>query len=274
MAGRSAAQIRAHYEIEKGLASRLMNASKAERRSLYTELYDELFDRVPDHPQVLERDDPNIERQRMLGQARFLKSLLQPGETYLELGPGVCSLARHIANTAATVYAVDVSRVVSEGEPFPENLEFVLSDGTSVPVPADSVDLAFSNQLMEHLHPDDAREQLENVYRAVKPGGVYFCITPSRLSGPHDVSQHFDDVATGFHLKEYTYDELERLFREVGFQRFVAVVGYRGWGFRCPLGPLKALERAVATLPRSLRKAIGRFPPIRLALGVKLIAYK
>jgi predicted SAM-dependent methyltransferase len=39
-------------------------------------------------------------------------------------------------------------------------------------VRAESVDLAYSNQLMEHLHPDDASEQLANVYRALKPGGV------------------------------------------------------------------------------------------------------
>ena len=251
-----------------------MQADKAERRKLYTALYDELFQRVPDHPQVLERDNPDIERRRVLGQARFLSAMVKPGETYLELGPGVCSLARLMANIAGHVYAVDVSRVVSEGEPFPDNLEFVLSDGTSVPVPTNSVDVAFSNQLMEHLHPDDAAEQLANVYRAVKPGGIYFCITPSRLSGPHDVSQHFDDVATGFHLKEYTYGELETLFRKVGFKRFRAVIGYRGWGFRCGLGFARGIERLVTALPRGTARPVGRFPPIRLALGIKLIAQK
>jgi hypothetical protein len=75
MMSRSKAQIRKHYEIEKALASRLMNADKIERRALYTKLYDELFDRIPDHPQILERQDPTIEHKRMLGQARFLNSV-------------------------------------------------------------------------------------------------------------------------------------------------------------------------------------------------------
>ena len=44
---RTAAQIRAHYEIEKELASRLRGASKAERRTLYASLYDELFRAFP-----------------------------------------------------------------------------------------------------------------------------------------------------------------------------------------------------------------------------------
>ena len=40
-----------HYKIEKELASKLRNASKEERKHLYTSLYDELFKRVPLHPQ-------------------------------------------------------------------------------------------------------------------------------------------------------------------------------------------------------------------------------
>ena len=75
-------------------------------------------------------------------------------------------------------------------------------------MPAGSVDLAFSDQLMEHLHPDDAVEQLRNIHRALKPGGVYVCVTPNRLYGPSDISAFFDDEARGFHLKEYSLDEI------------------------------------------------------------------
>lgn len=274
MTARSASRIREHYDLEKRLAGRLRHANKADRRSLYTELYDELFVSLPDHPQVLERGNPDIERRRVRGQVRFLEPLLRHGGVYLELGAGVGTLAREIAAMADRVYALDVSPTISDGGALPRNMSFVLSDGTSVPVPRGSVDVAFSNQLMEHLHPDDALEQLANVYAAIRPGGVYFCITPSRLSGPHDVSQHFDDVATGFHLKEYTYSELEELFRRAGFRDFTAVVGYRGYGLRCPLRPLRSLERAVAALPRALRRPAARFPPVRLALGIKLIARK
>ena len=70
---------------------------------------------------------------------------------------------------------------------------------------------------MEHLHPDDAVDQLKNIYNALVNGGKYICITPNRLTGPHDISKYFDNVATGFHLKEYTVTELSGLFREVGF---------------------------------------------------------
>lgn len=123
-----------------------------------------------------------------------------------------------MAGTAAKVYAIDVCDAITARSDRPANFELAMSDGTNVPVPAGSVDLAYSNQLMEHMHSDDAASQLGNIARALRPGGRYICLTPHRLQGPCDVSQFFDDdVATGFHLKEYTYAELDRLFYHAGF---------------------------------------------------------
>ena len=47
---RTMEQRRAHYEVETELAARLRNSSREERRNLYTALYDELYEKVPDHP--------------------------------------------------------------------------------------------------------------------------------------------------------------------------------------------------------------------------------
>src|SRR5678815_3327881 len=44
---RTADQLWEHYQIEKQLAAKLRNASRTERRKLYSEAYDELFRRVP-----------------------------------------------------------------------------------------------------------------------------------------------------------------------------------------------------------------------------------
>jgi hypothetical protein len=48
---RTAEELRQHYEIEKELATRLRNSSRGERAAMYTQVYDELFRRVPKHPQ-------------------------------------------------------------------------------------------------------------------------------------------------------------------------------------------------------------------------------
>jgi SAM-dependent methyltransferase len=142
------------------------------------------------------------------------------------------------------VYALDVSEVISGGEAMPSNVELVLSDGTSIPLARESVDVAYSYQLMEHLHPEDAREQLSNIISVLKPGGRYVCVTPSRLGGPHDVSRFFDDVPTGFHLREYTYSEMHMLFTESGFRRVEAYMGHRRRGVyvRVPLTAIRFLE--------------------------------
>jgi len=107
---------------------------------------------------------------------------------FLRSVPAIVAYRLRQAKVARQVYAVDVSvEAVGAIDP-PENFSLIISDGVSVPVPGGSVDVAWSAQLMEHLHPDDAREQLGNIYRALKPGGVYICITPNRISGPHDIS--------------------------------------------------------------------------------------
>jgi len=271
---RTPEQIREHYEIEKELAGRLRAASKEERRRLYTALYDELYRRVPLHPQLTQKADPAARAEAVAVQMRLLRRFLTPGSVFLEVGPGDCSLAFEAAKSAKKVYAVDVSGEITKGAARPANFELILSDGSSIPVPAGSVHVAYSNQLMEHLHPDDALEQLRNVYAALAPGGRYVCITPNRLTGPHDVSEHFDEVATGFHLKEYTATELARIFKAAGFSRISAFASYREQFFAVPVFLLKIAESVVAVLPRSSRRQVARRLPFRALLRAAVVGEK
>jgi len=268
------ARIREHYLIEKELAARLRRATKEERRRLYTEVYDELFQRVPDHPQLALKHDEAARRRHVTERLAVLEPYLNSETTYLELGPGDCALAVEIAQRVQKVYAVDVSREIVRNVVLTRNMELVISDGCSIPVPDASVDVVYSDQLMEHLHPEDAAEQLQNIYRALKTGGTYVCITPNRLSGPHDVSQYFDEVATGFHLQEYTAAELAEMFRAAGFARIEARVGARNFHFASPLAMVTLTESMLTALPRPLGRTLARGLPLRLVLGIKMIATK
>jgi len=262
-------QIREHYEIERSLADRLRFASREERRTLYTEVYDELFRRVPHHPQLTERI--NIEKRRAAAahQAKFLCAIgRKKRPVYLEVGPGDCLTSLVMAERAEKVYAVDVSTEITKNISAPPNFSLILSDGCSVDVPKESVDVAFSNQLMEHLHPDDARIQLRNIYLALRPGGRYFIVTPSRASGPHDVSRHFDKVATGLHLHEYLLDELIDECRRVGFDTFYAYIGKDGRYIRIPIWLVQYIESLAIRLPRR----VAKLAPLRLLVGLRLVA--
>lgn len=271
---RTMQQLREHYEIEKELAGRLRHASKQERRHLYSALYDELYRRVPSHPQLTRKSSP-LETMRAVSlEMKFLRPFVNRDIVFLEIGPGDCALSVEMTKLAKQVYAVDVSDEITKGLTRPPNFQLILSDGSSVPLPLNSIDVAYSNQLMEHLHPDDAYEQLQNIYNALIPGGAYVCITPNRLSGPHDISGYFDRVATGFHLKEYTTRELSALFGRVGFSDVKTYVGGKGRYVVVPAALVVLGETVLQGLPGALREIIGRSLPFRWLLGVRLVGIK
>ncbi len=275
--GRSEAEVRRHYLVERELADRLRSAPDAARRAMYGSIYDELFRRLPQHPQLRARFHPEAHARRareIEQQLRFLRPALGLRKTFLEIGAGDCALSRRIAGYVERVYALDVSTQVMPASEKSLNLVQVLSDGVSVPVPEASIDVAFSSQLVEHLHPRDAQVQLANLYRALVPGGRYFCITSNRLFGPGDVSAHFDEVATGLHLKEYCSHELRALLLGAGFRRVRFFSGGRGWYVRMPYAPIRLFELALQGLPYGIRKPLADNAPARAFLGLYAEAIK
>jgi SAM-dependent methyltransferase len=264
---RTPERIRAHYEIERRLADRLRHSTKAERGRLYSELYDELFRAVPDHPQHRRKATSKPSDKDIARQLSLLALYLEPDSVYLEVGCGDCHVAHAVARRVRQAYGVDVSAEITRSAETPANFALLLSDGTSIP--AADIDVIYSNQLMEHLHPEDAAEQLDNIFRALRPGGTYVCITPNRINGPHDVSKHFDRTASGFHLHEYTYRELSRLLRAAGFARLKAVLDWRGRRARVPIWVAGAIERLAAAVP-----ALARTHPMARLLAVRIAATK
>jgi len=270
---RSAEDIDHHYRVELELAERLRSAPRDERLGLYGEVYDELFRRVPNHPQLTRKVSDAERRAAVTDRVSLLRRFIDPQTVFLEIGAGDGSLTLEVARHARQCYALDVSREILSGVQHPR-VQTVLSDGCSVPVPANSVTLAYSFQVMEHIHPDDALEQLRNLYAVIAPDGSYVCVTPNRLNGPHDVSKFYDPVARGFHLREYTAAELEALFRKVGFREVEAYPRFRGRYIRMPLGIIKSFEWLFGLLPYSIRNRIGRKPIIQNMLQVSLRATK
>jgi SAM-dependent methyltransferase len=271
---RTDGEIREHYELERGLARRLLGGSRAERPALYRELYDELFRKLPHHPLLRRKEDPAEMAARTRWKLALLDRFLNPESVLVEIGAGDCSLSLAVARRVAAVVAVDISEEITAGIDRPANFRLVLSDGRTLPLPPASATIAYSNQLMEHLHPDDAIEQLRSVYEVLRPGGWYLCVTPNRLSGPHDVSKHFDDVATGFHLREYTLGELGAILRRVGFGRLRVWAGGRGVYLRQPVMAQRAVEAVVGWLPAAVRKPLARSLPGQALLVIQVAAQK
>jgi hypothetical protein len=141
----------------------------------------------------------------------------------------------------------------------PDNFELVVYDGFSLPPELNAVDLVFSDQLVEHLHPDDAVWHFGMILDALAPGGAYVLRTPHRATGPHDISGFFTSgEPEGFHLKEWTFGELRSVLTRAGYRRVCGYWSARGRSVKLPMGFLAAVEALLSALPRPARVRLGR----------------
>lgn len=207
---------RRHFEVEKELAARLRASTRAERRTLVGELYGELFARVPDHPRLVRRETAAESAAAVAKQMRLLRPHLRRDQTFLEIAPGDGRLSIAVAPHVRQVWMADISDQTG-GVPLPANCEHRVFDGFDLDLPTGSVDLAFSYQFLEHLHPDDVQPHLELVARLVRPGGAYILDTPHRFSGPWDASRPYTLEPACFHMQEWTYGEVGARLRAAGF---------------------------------------------------------
>ena len=269
---RPPARLRAHYEVEAELAARLRGSHPDERRRLYSELYSELFARLPDHPQ--HRIDPAKRQRNAANQIALLRSHLRPGDTYVEIGCGDAAVTQALAPFVQAAIGIDVTPVLIDQVGAPANFRFVHTNGTDLALDTGCADLVYSNQLMEHLHPDDAERQLREVCRILKPGGAYICSTPNRITGPHDISCYFGHEPTGFHLREYDHATLAAMFSAAGFRSARAHVTVKGRRLTLPVPPVGFIERLVMRLPGAVRRRLVGIGPVRNLAGVMLIGRK
>jgi len=271
---RTEEQIREHYELEKQLAARLKNSTHEERLHLYSELYNELYTKLPHHPRNTRRYSAEDARRRAETQLEILKPVLKQDAVCMEIGAGDCSLACAAAPFVKKIYALEVSEAASKGYDMPDNVELVIFDGCNIPLPSDSVDIAYSMSVIEHLHPEDTMLQLESIARTLKPGGCYVLDTPHRYIGPRDISKYFDKVATGFHLKEYTYRELIGILRKAGFSRVEALMKLKGGYRRFPIVLPLMVELPLGILPYAARHRLACSKPFRRIMQIRLMSIK
>jgi SAM-dependent methyltransferase len=260
---RASDRLIAHYTLERRLADRLRTAAPADRPAVYGEVYAELFASLADHRQnTAERGSDS---RRLAPQLDLIRPLLGTGTRLLELGCGDAAFSFNVAPAVARVYGLDVTDSLVDFARAPANFQFLRTGGTDIPLPDRSVHLAYSNQLMEHLHPDDAEAQLREVRRVLTPGGAYLCITPSRFTGPHDISVYFDYRATGFHLREYDYRSFRRLAKAAGFRDVRYIFG-GGRHLPIPYPLAWVVEAILSVLPHQARSRIAQLRPGLLGL--------
>ncbi|WP_170156859.1 class I SAM-dependent methyltransferase [Roseimicrobium gellanilyticum] len=250
---------RHHFEVEKELATRLRNSTREERKGLAAELYSELYRRVPNHPRVARSKEKDAEERSIAAQLRLVRHALAPEVRFLEFGAGTGTFSKHVAPKVKEAIALEVCAQGSAADKAPANYRMQMHDGLVIPLPDGGIDVAFSYQVLEHLHPDDVELHFQEIARVLKPGGTYILSTPHALSGPHDVSRYFSEKLETFHLKEWTYGEMAPLMRRCGFTRIQPFLrGKTGPAYRLLLPGFRVIERALCMMPASLRTRVAR----------------
>lgn len=249
----SSDRLRQHYELEKRLAQRILVSNTDERSRVVRESYDELYRTITWHPDLL--GSPERVRAAVRAGLSLYDGLIGRRDRVLEIGCGQGHLAGALAarHRLAFVCASDVSAVKLDAVGG-SRVRILSAEGSRLPFDSDAFDLAFSSQVVEHLHPSDVRPHLAEVLRVLRHGGRYAFDTPNGLTGPYDVSRGFDTVASGFHLKEWTYGELLNLACDVGFKSRRSQSDWPLWG----------------PIARRFGQA-SRNPPARPALRLKLV---
>lgn len=255
---RSYSQVLNHYLVEKAIASKLRNSTRNQRKVIYETMYDELFRQVPDHPRLHRSFDDALTTHASLQKMRLVERFLENVEDYLEFAPGDCRFSYDVASLVTRAYGVDISDQRNPADKSPDNFRLIIYDGYNLDaVKSNSIDLIFSDQLIEHFHPEDTKLHFETAKRILKPGGRYVFRTPHAQTGPHDISMYFSDDAEGFHLKEWTYVELRALLRELNFASFQCHSFRSGRGFRLPFLYFLAVEKALARVPTRFARPIA-----------------
>jgi SAM-dependent methyltransferase len=196
---------------------------------------------------------------------------MRPSDTVLEFAPGDCEFSAALAPQVERVIGVDISDQRQPGRNWPANFSLVVYDGYDLPtIPPGSVDVIFSDQLLEHLHPDDAAHHMRLCYALLKPGGRYVLRTPHADSGPWDVSRYFCDEPEGFHLKEWTYREMREALISAGFSGVLAAWNAREICRPLPLAWFLGVEALFARLPKRIRRKLIRpLIPTLLCVAIK-----
>jgi len=88
--------------------------------------------------------------------------------TIAEFGIGRWGFGRFYAPYVEKVYGIDIEDYADRHP----GVEFVLSDGQTIPLPSASVDLVVSHSVLEHVSDLDA--SLREIDRITKPGGFLF----------------------------------------------------------------------------------------------------
>ena len=214
-----------HWELEKSLTKELLESSSEKRWEVFELCYSKLYSELKwlNLPADSNNRLPSFELYK-----NWLYLIGSPPKKIYEIGSGQGELISSLASYGFKCKATEITRERGQkcvsGHP---NLSWGISDGVHLErfESPNSYDAVISNQVIEHLHPDDLFDHFKGVLSILSAGGGYIFATPHLYVGPSDISRVFKyEKPMGMHLKEYTYQELKKLLEQAGFENVCAIL--------------------------------------------------
>ncbi len=199
--------ILSHWELEKQLRITLLESTPERRWEAFDDAYSKLYHELAWLNEHTSSGDDHG------AQASLWHDVIgdAPQKIY-EVGSGKGELITYLAKQGFDCTATEITR--ERGEKWSadvQNLRWDNSDGIHLSefTSPNTYDVVLSNQVIEHMHPEDVATHFDHVNKLLKKGGRYIFSTPHLVDGPSDVSRVFGcGELKGMHLKEYNYAEL------------------------------------------------------------------
>jgi 2-polyprenyl-3-methyl-5-hydroxy-6-metoxy-1,4-benzoquinol methylase len=220
-----------HYEVEKQYARQILETPKGsdERRQVFQHAYSDVIGNI------IENYNPGGGETNYTDTVvDIVESLLPPARRHtakiFDLGCGSGNLLMALAKGGYQVYGIDVSQASVQQAKQDLN-SLAISDhvehGDVLGYdPPTKFDVIVMDNVIEHLVPDETPDILAKCYEMLEQNGYLVVLTPHSFSGPHDVSKYFVPFgakAEGFHLKEFSFTDMNEFLMHAGFQEV--------WGF-------------------------------------------
>lgn len=139
--------------------------------------------------------DPNATR--VANETDILNELLPlPGAKVLELGCGKADKTRLIAQTAASVLALEVDTVqLAENRTAekPDNVQFEFGGAEEIPADDASVDIVLMFKSLHHVPVERMDDAFAEIRRVLKPGGVAYISEPVYAGDFNEIIRLFHD---------------------------------------------------------------------------------
>lgn len=132
--------------------------------------------------------------------------LLDGKVSVLEIGSGEGYGAAYLSEGPFNLTCYDLSESIAEharATYSKSTLSFNSFNGKRIPEADNTFDAAISFQVIEHV--PDVQLYLKEIYRVLKPGGVFLCSTPNRFYRLKPGQKPWNE----FHLREYYDHELK-----------------------------------------------------------------